>query len=221
MKYMTKISVMALCAILLTGCASQTPKIDYTAYKASKPHSILILPPVSESTDINAGHGVMAQMTYPLAEAGYYVLPVALVSETFKQNGITTANDMHAVPVAKLRQIFGADAALYVDVTKYGVSYQVLDSVATVTVQAKLVDLRSGTALWEGNASASSSENSNNNSSNLGLIGMLVDAAIKQVVNKVSDAAYPVAGVASQRLLSAGYANGLLYGPRSAKYGTD
>lgn len=220
LKHMTKVSVLALCAALLTGCASQAPKIDYTAYKASKPHSILVLPPVSEATDINAGNGVMAQMTYPLAEAGYYVLPVTLVSETFKQNGMTTANDMHAVPAAKLRQIFGADAALYVDVTKYGVSYQVFDSVATVTVKAKLVDLRSGTALWEGSASASSSENDNNNN-NLGLVGMLVQAAIKQVVNKVNDAAYPVAGVASQRLLSAGHANGLLYGPRSAKYGTD
>ena len=35
------------------------------------------------------------------------------------------------------------------------------------------------------------------------------------------DAGYPIAGVASQRLLSAGRPGALLYGPRSPKYGTD
>lgn len=221
LKYLTKTAIVAVLAALVTGCASQAPKLDYTAFKASKPHSILVLPPVSESTDINAGNGVLAQATYPLAEAGYYVLPVALVSETFKQNGMTIANDIQAVAPAKLRQIFGADAALYINVIKYGVSYQVLDSEAQVTVQAKLVDLRSGTALWEGKASASSNEQNNNNSNGLGLVGLLIQAAVKQVVNKASDAAYPVAGLANQRLLSAGGANTILYGPRSAKYGTD
>jgi hypothetical protein len=96
----------------------------------------------------------------------------------------------------------------------------VFDSVATVTVQAKLVDLRTGTTLWQGSASANSNENNNNNSNSFGLVGLLIQAAVKQVVNKASDAAYPVAGVTSQRLLHTG-ANGLLYGPRSARYGTD
>ncbi|WP_208108316.1 DUF799 domain-containing protein [Paludibacterium purpuratum] len=205
---------------LLAACAVQPPKqVDYTAFKNSKPHSILVLPPVSEATDVNAGNGVLAQVTYPLAEAGYYVLPVSLVSETFKQNGLTTANDIHAVAPAKLRQIFGADAALYIDINKYGVSYQVFDSVATVSVTARLVDLRNNTELWTGTGYASSAENDNNN--NNGLLVQLIAAAIKQVVNKVSDAAYPVAGVADQRLLEAGRFNGILYGPRSPKYGTD
>jgi hypothetical protein len=218
LKFLCKLLALALLAMLATGCASNAPTQDYTAYKASKPRSILVLPPVSESLDVNAGFGVLSQVTYPLAEAGYYVLPVSLVSETFKQNGMTTANDIQSVSPAKLRTIFGADAVLYLDVHEYGVHYQVFDSVARVAVSAKLVDLRSGTALWSGSAVASSAENQNNN--NLGLVGMLIQAAIKQVVNNVSDASYPVAGVASQRLLSVG-ANGLLYGPYSPHYGTD
>lgn len=32
----------------------------------------------------------MAQMTQPLAESGYYVLPVSLVDETLKGNGMST-----------------------------------------------------------------------------------------------------------------------------------
>jgi hypothetical protein len=219
LKCMIKSAPLFALAALLVGCASPAPKMDYTAFKESKPHSILILPPVSESTDVNAGSGVMAQMSYPLAEAGYYVLPVTLVSETFKQNGLSTANDIQAVSPDKLRKIFGADAALYVDVTKYGVTYTVFDSVATVTVKAKLVDLRSGRNLWQGSAMASNAGSQNN--SGFGLIGLLVQAAVKQIVNHATDASYPVAGVASQQLLAAGRPNGLLYGPRSPRYGTD
>ena len=83
---------------------------------------------------------MLSQATVPLAESGYYVLPVALVEETFRQNGLTVPADIHAVPVAKLREIFGADAALYVTVTEYGSKYQVISSVTRVAANARLVD---------------------------------------------------------------------------------
>lgn len=208
-------------AALLSACASQPPaKRDYTAYKESKPRSILVLPPLNNSPDVNASYSVLSQLSYPLAESGYYVLPVALVDATFKQNGLTVAGDIHQVAPAKLREIFGADAALYVTISKYGSTYTVLDSVTVVTASARLVDLRSGTELWSGSASASSAENQNNNSGG-GLVGMLISAAIKQVANNLSDSGHDVAGMTSQRLLSAGYPNGLLFGPYSPRYGTD
>jgi hypothetical protein len=92
------ISCLAVAA-LLSACASQPPaKLDYTAYKASKPRSILVLPPLNNSPDVNASYSVLSLLTYPLAESGYYVLPVALVDSTFKQNGLTVAGDIHQVP---------------------------------------------------------------------------------------------------------------------------
>jgi len=96
----------------------------------------------------------MAVVTKPLSEAGYYVMPVAMVSEAFKENGLTQPTDMHAIAPAKLRQIFGADAALYITVTKFGVSYTVVNSETAVQVQGKLVDLKTGTTLWLGSAQA-------------------------------------------------------------------
>ncbi|EPM73075.1 lipoprotein, partial [Pseudomonas syringae pv. actinidiae ICMP 18804] len=36
-----------------------------------------------------------------------------------------------------------------------------------------------------------------------------------------TDAGHPIAGIASNRLLTAGRPAGLLYGPRSPKYGSD
>jgi hypothetical protein len=209
-----------LCALcLLSACATRPANnLDYTAYKQSRPKSILVLPPINNSPEVNASAAVLAQATLPLAESGYYVLPVTLVSQTFKENGLTTATDIHEVALPKLREIFGADAALYVTIQRYGATYTVVNSAVVVSADAKLVDLRSGTTLWSGTAQASNADNGNNQG---GLVGMLVSAVVKQIINSVSDTSFPVAGMASRRLLSAGQPNGLLYGPRSPKYQTD
>lgn len=57
--------------------------------------------------------------------------------------------------------------------------------------------------------------------SGFGLIATLAQAAVKQIAHTLSDDAVDVAGLTSGRMLSAGQPNGLLYGPRSPKYGTD
>ena len=211
------LSAAFLSLALLGGCAA--PKtIDYAAFKQSRPKSILVLPPINESPEVQASYSLVSQVTYPLAEAGYYVLPIALVDETFRQNGLTTANDIQAVAPAKLQQIFGADAGLYITITEYGTQYMLISSDTAVTATAKLVDLKTGTTLWTGVARASSEEGNSNAG---GIVGMLITAAVKQVINSSTDAAHTIAGVASARLLSAGQRTGILYGPRSPKYGSD
>ena len=158
---------------------------------------------------------MLSTVTAPLAEDGFYVFPVAVVEETFKQNGITGAEDIRSVSAAKLREIFGADAALYIDITSYGSTYMVVSSETRVTANARLVDLRNGKVLWTGNATASDSENDNNNG---GIIGMLVQAAVKQISSTIADKGHDIAGLTSYRLLSASQTDGLLYGPRSPNY---
>lgn len=212
-----RLFLLLLFAALAAGCATPKP-YDYTAFKQSRPRSILVLPPLNNSPDVNATYSVLSHATYPLAESGYYVLPVTLVDETFRQNGLTVANDIHAVALPKLREIFGADAALYITIEKYGVSYTLFDSAAIVTANAKLVDLRNGAVLWAGSATASNNEGNNNSGG--GVVGLLVTAVIKQIANNVTDASHAVAGVATQRLLFS-RPNGLLYGPRSPNYGKD
>ncbi|APA86528.1 DUF799 domain-containing protein [Paraburkholderia sprentiae WSM5005] len=206
---------------LLAACAGPAKQVDYTAFKKSQPRSILVLPPVNETTDVNATASMLSQMTLPLAEAGYYVIPVALVEETFKQNGLTTPADIAQVAPDKLRTIFGADAVLYTKVTQYGSVYQVVDSTTVVAASAKLVDLKTGDVLWQGSGRATGKEVGMNVNVGFGLVGALVQAAVKQVAHTLSDEGHDVAGLTSARLLSAGPPNGLLYGPHSPKYKAD
>ena len=81
---MKKTSVMALCllAFALGGCATNTAQIakkDYSAYRAADPKTILILPPKNTSPDVAASYGFYSNTQAPVAESGYYVLPISLV----------------------------------------------------------------------------------------------------------------------------------------------
>ena len=148
----------ALGFLLLGGCATKAPPYDYSAFQKAKPMSLLVLPPVNESPDVKATPGAWAHATRPLAEAGYYVLPVTLVDETFRQNGLSMANEIQDVPYPKLRDFFGADAAVYMKVKKYGTTYAVISSDTRVEVEGRIIDLRTGELLWQGKAYASSAE---------------------------------------------------------------
>jgi hypothetical protein len=217
MKNFLKIVAVALIVVVFSGCANN-PSVpyDYTEYKLSNPKSILVLPPVNKTPEVRAPYSMLSQVTFPLAESGYYVLPVSLVDETLKENGVTQAQDAHELPTAKLREIFGADAALYITMTQYGTVYVLLDSHTTVSADARLVDLKTNKVLWTGTAKASTAEQQNQNQG--GLAGMLITAIVKQIVGTVTDESHPMAGLASQRLLSAGHLNGMLRGPRSPYY---
>ncbi len=207
-------AALAIALVLLAGCATNN-RYDYGAFRESKPRSILVLPPANTSPDTRASYSMMATVTRPLAESGYYVFPVALVDQTFRENGMTDPAEMHEAPPAKLAEVFGADAALYITVNEYGAKYVLFDSQVIVSASAKLIDLRSGKLLWEGKASASNAEGGNNSGG--GIVSILVSALIRQVTNSLGDQGYPVARMTSFRLLSARQ-GGLLPGPRSPDY---
>lgn len=204
--------------LLLAGCTTPVQPYDYTAYHASNPASVLILPPVNHSPDVKASYSVLTHLSQPLAMAGYYVMPVAVVDETFKHNGLTTPESTQEVPANKLHAIFGSDAALYVTIEQYGTSYRVFQSATAVTVTARLVDLRTGTLLWDGKGSASTAEKQSTNTS---LLGMLVQAAVTQVAESMQESGHDVAKTAGARLLNPYRTNGILPGPYLPTNGKD
>jgi glycosyltransferase len=219
MKNKAQIAIFSVfVALFFNACALSEPEIyDYSALQQAKPRSILVLMPTNETTEVDAGAAVLAHAIYPLSEAGYYVFSPALVHETFKNNGIYEASEIQNVSAHKLRQIFGADAVLYLNVVKYGTSYMLIKSTNVVAVNAKLVDLRSGATLWEGSAQVS--DDSSRGSSDL--VGMLISAVIKQIGDTVSDAGYKLSASADAMLLGQNCNKCLLYGPYSPHYGQD
>lgn len=197
----------ACVALALTGCVTPPPPKDYTAFHQSNPRSILVLPPINESTDIGATYSVLTTTTAPLAELGFYVVPVGIADQFLKENGLTVPGEMHQAPLNKLREVFGCDAVLYLTVKQYGSKYQVFASNTYVNVTGKVVDARTGTTIWEGRAEAVYQGQSG-----------LIEALVTQVMNKLFDQPHQVAAMASYQLfLPPG--QGLPKGPRHPEFG--
>jgi hypothetical protein len=208
-------SLSCLALLLAAGCAAP-PRTDYGAYRAHLPKSILVLPPLNETVEVNASYSYLSTITRPLAETGYYVFPVAVVDAFMKENGLPTPAEMQAVSLDKIRQVFGADAVLYVTIQDYGQKYQVLSSNTVFKAHATLVDVNSGTTLWEGTAYAFQGSGDSGG----GLIGMMVTAAVTQVFASTGDSAHDLASTANAQMIS-NPDNGLLLGPYSPGYEAD
>ena len=218
MKNSLKFIAVTLLALFFAGCFFKEPEpYDYSAFLQKKPRSILVLMPTNDSTEVAGSAAVLANAVAPLSEAGYYVFPVALVNDTFKQNGITEPGEVAAVPLNKLDKIFHADSVLYINIKDYGTSYVIVSSSTKVVLEAKLVDIKSGATLWQGEAEAAEDSGSGQNS----LLGMLVSAVITQVANTISDRSYDLAVRADAYLFSSNCHNCILYGPYSPHYGKD
>lgn len=201
----------AFAALMLAGCAAKP--YDYTNFRQHPPRSILVLPPLNESTAVEATWGYHSTVTRPLAERGFYVFPVAVVDQFLKENGLPGAGEMHQVPLNKVAEILGADAVLYITVEEYGTKYQVLNAATIVKARANLVDTRTGVLLWAGKTLVQ--RNSNSGQGNL--LAAVVAAAITQIIASSTDAAHNLSGPANVRLFTT-KDQGLLYGPYHPRY---
>jgi len=202
----------ALALLVLPGGCQTAKPYDYTNFRAHPPRSILVIPPLNESTTLEGTYSYLSTVSRPIAERGYYVFPVAVVDQFLKDNGLPTSGEMNQVAPGKVGEITGADAVMYLDLKQYGSKFVLINSVTTVEVIAKLIDTRSGTLLWEGRGFAQQSGSGSGN-----LLADVVAAAISEAINSKADAAHNVSRLANTSLFLPEN-TGLPYGPYSPKY---
>jgi len=204
-KNIFKIALISV--LILSGCASVEP-YNYSALQQEAPRSILVLPPMNSSVEVNAPYSYLSTISKPLAEKGYYVFPVSVVDTFLKENGLPTPAEMNGIALDKIDEIIGADAVLYVDIKDWGQKFQVLSSVTVVHGHVKLVSVKSGELLWDSVISAQY----NPNNSGGGLAGALVGAIVSQIAGEISDNSPQVARLANATALNSAK-RGLLNGP--------
>ena len=204
-----------LAALVAAGCETTPPEpYDYTLFLEHTPRSILVLPPLNESLEVEATDIYLSTVTEPLAERGYYVFPVAVVQMLMRENGLPTAGEMHQVSLTKLDEIFGADAVLYITIEDWGTSYHLIDSASVVHLRGKLVDVQTGLLIWEGRAEMEEHSASGGGDP----IGLVIGALVSQIVSTtVYDPEESLSRTANFQLVRRPE-HGLLLGPRHPNY---
>jgi hypothetical protein len=175
---MKKIILIVGLVCLVSGCAS-VPKKDYTKFNSASPRSILIIPVVNKSVNVDAPNYFLSSISIPIAEQGYYVFPVNMIKRVLEDDGLSDADMVHNAPVEKLASLFGADAVLYISIERWDARYVVFSTTITVSLNYVIKDGKTGDVLWADSRIVQFTPSSNSSGNPLAdLIVMVANAAI-------------------------------------------
>lgn len=146
---MIRVFLLAAGAALLSGCVAPEPGYDYAAFRSADPRSILIVPVVNNSVDVDASDYFLSAISQPVAERGYYVFPVHMVKRVMEEDGLADADMVHSADPTQLAALFGADSVLYVSIQRWDAQYAVLSTTVTIDLDYTLKDGHTGETIWE------------------------------------------------------------------------
>ena len=191
--------LLVAAAFALGGCATQAPR-DLTAFKAAAPRSILVVPAVNKSLDVDAPNYLLSTLSVPLAEKGYYVFPVNTAKMVLEQEGFYEGEQVHRQSPAQLAKLFDADAVLYVTIDRWDAQYVLLSTTVTVELDYRMT-AKDGSEIWKAHQTMQYAPQNNGGGSPL---AQLIVAAVNAAVTRAAPNYMPLARQANLRVFVLG-----------------
>ena len=204
---------------VLSGCATRPglAKKDYAEFRKTNPRSVLIVPVINRSVDVDAPDYFLSTIARPIAERGYYVFPVNLIKRVMEDDGLADADMVHNGDTARLASLFGADSVLYISIERWDSKYAVLATVTTVELAYTLKSGTTGQELWKHKEKIAYDPGAQQSQGGLaGLIAKAVVAAMEKAKPNYMPLARQANGLAVYRA-----GQGLPAGPMDAMFQKD
>lgn len=182
---MKKRLFLALVVIsLLASCGVQQGLTRQSAYPnmyKEQPLTLLIMPPINNTTHVNAKEYLYTTLAHPLLEKGYYVISPRLGMEILQNEGAYDAELFVEAPLSSFKQFFNADAVIFSEINKwdkqgFGISMSLHYWMKSTTTNEILFERNCDLYL-------DLSSNSGSNS----LLGGLVDLAVSTAKTLLTD----------------------------------
>jgi hypothetical protein len=172
--------------IILSSCNTLSDIPKSTAYKGmyeNVPLSILIMPPINRSTNVESKEYFHSSLTVPIANAGYYVIPSFLSMEILKRESAYDAEMFIHSSLSKFREVFGADIALFTIIHKWNKSgiaslvYVEVEYIMKSTITNEILYTRRGNVTYDASVSTGTA----------GAFGALADLALSAINTATTD----------------------------------
>ncbi len=182
-------------AVMLPSCVSTdtsaTKSEAYSAfYEETPPLSILIMPPINKTANVEAKDYFYYTLQVELANMGYYTFPSMLAMETLQNESAYDSELFVDADISKFAQTFGADLLLFTTIDKWekhgvsgsvdvGITYQFRSTATGEVVYERSGSYSCDTTVKTGLA----------NSSNIyvKLAAMIADAALTAAKTATTD----------------------------------
>lgn len=174
--------------LIVTGLASCTTSNTVTRQKnypkmyEDKPLSILIMPPINKTVDVDAKEYFYTSMAKPLCEKGYYVISPFVAMDFLRSESAYDSELFIDGDLAPFRNILGADAVLFTVINKWDKS--TIGGKITVDIEYVLKSTATREVLFErkGELTVDTSVNSGG-----GGWGALIDLAASALSTALTD----------------------------------
>lgn len=213
MTVMRKIHLAAAVALILCSCGSTsnltTRQEQYPKMYEEKPLTLLVMPPVNNTANVEAKELLYTSISKPLAEAGYYVISPLLAMDVLKSESAYDAEMFVDAPLEKFGKYFGADAVIFSQIDKWTKSGFGVDT----SIRYFIRSAKTGEILFDRKCDLHLDLSRNSGSSSL--LGILADLAVSAINT-----------AATEHIVAARMANRYIFGdiPRGkydSMYGSD
>jgi hypothetical protein len=178
---MKNIFIISLGLLLLTSCShSITRGTQYAKFYEEKPVSVLVMPPINNTTHPEAKEYFYSSLSYPLCEKGYYVVSPFLAMDLLKQESAYDSENFINGSITPFKNVFGVDAVLFTVIDDW--TKQSLLNKIDVKIEYILKSTKTGEILFDrkGKISVDCSVTSNG-----GLLGMALNIISTAVTDKI------------------------------------
>lgn len=181
---MKKFLILLVATALLVSCGSASKLTRGEVYAPlynEAPVTLLVMPPINNTANVEAKDLLYTSISRPLVEAGYYVLPPILTMDILKAESAYDAELFFEAPVGQFGTVFGADAVIFSVIDKWakqgiGISAKIRYVMRSTRTNEVLFD-RSCDLFLDTSVSTSSK----------GLLGLVLDVALTAVNTALTD----------------------------------
>jgi len=178
---MRKLIFTAIVATTILSSCTTTSKIPKsTAYQgiySEEPISLLLMPPINRSTNVESKEYFHSTLNVPLANSGYYVIPPFLSMEILKKESAYDSELFLNTSLSKFHEIFGADIVVFTIINKWDKSglaskvYVEVEYIIKSTKTNEVLYTRKGQVTYDTSVSTQTA----------GLAGALIDMALSAI----------------------------------------
>lgn len=167
--------------ILISSCGTtqtskQTRGTSYAKLYENHPTSILIMPPINKTVNVEAKEYFYTSMAMPLAEKGYYVISPFIAMEFLKNESAYDSEMFVEGNLSAFKEVFGADAVLFTTIEEW--SKSTLANQITVKIEYDLKSTTTNETLFHKKGSLTLDLSVQSSSGGLGSLVSLVASAI-------------------------------------------
>ncbi len=119
---MKKLLFIILLAAVVSSCGTLgniTRGSQYAQLYEEKPITLLVMPPINNTTNVEAKEFLYTTISRPLTEAGYYVISPMLAMDVFKAESAYDAELFVDAPLTQFQKFFGADAVVFSEIMSW------------------------------------------------------------------------------------------------------